>query len=191
MKNHLKIIYTLFATLTMLYSCKTTKSIEKVNGAISITVPFSEGKYKSDNNYFRAKQTGNSPDLATAKKIALINAKTELGGIVSSTIKSVTDQYTNQRTVGNNQELEIKFEELAREVVNVSLADVRIMDEKVFKEINNIFTYWIVIEMPKESVLKSMSNKISKDKKLKLDYDKMKFEQIFNSEMEKLSNEQN
>jgi hypothetical protein len=45
--------------------------------------------------------------------------------------------------------------------------------------------------MSKESVLESMNNRISKDKKLQLDYDKMKFEEVFNTEMEKLRNEQN
>ena len=47
---------------------------------------------------------GKSMDLATSKKIAIMNAKTELAGIVNSTMKTVTDQYTNQRTVGNNQQ---------------------------------------------------------------------------------------
>ena len=36
-----------------------------------------------------------------------------------------------------------------------------------------------------------MNNKISKNKKLQLDYDKMKFEEVFNSEMTKLADEQN
>ena len=45
--------------------------------------------------------------------------------------------------------------------------------------------------MSKESVLETMNNRISKDKKLQLDYDKMKFEEVFNSEMEKLRDEQN
>ena len=188
-----KITIKLLALLVfaLVYSCKSTKTIEKATGAVEISVPFSEGKYKTDNNFFRAKQMGKSMDLATAKKIAIMNAKTELAGIVNSTIKSVTDQYTNQRTVGNNQELENKFEQLARDIVSETLADVIIMDEKVFKETDSNYSYWVAIEMSKDAVLESMNNKISKDKKLQLDYDKMKFEEVFNSEMEKLRDEQN
>lgn len=189
MKNNIISIYVICVTLALVFSCGSTKPIEKVNGAVSVNVPFSEGKYKSDKNYFRAKQSGISPDLPTAKKVAIMNAKAELSGLVNSTIKSVTDQYTNQRTVGSKLELEIKFEELGREVVNESLVDVNIMDEKVFKETDNNFTYWVAIEMSKDAVLESLANKISNDEKLQLDYDKMKFEQIFNSEMEKLKNE--
>ena len=86
---------------------------------------------------------------------------------------------------------ESKFEQLARDVVNENLSDVRIMDEKIFKETDNKYTYWVAIEMSKQEVLKSMNNKISKNKKLQLDYDKMKFEEVFNSEMTKLADEQN
>ena len=39
-------------------------------------------------------------DLATAKKVAIMNANAELAGTIKSTMKTVTDQYTNQRTVG-------------------------------------------------------------------------------------------
>tara|TARA_B110000503_G_scaffold115391_1_gene173698 strand:+ start:330 stop:902 length:573 start_codon:yes stop_codon:yes gene_type:complete len=177
--------------IIMSYSCKSTKTIEKTTGAVEISVPFSEGKYKTDKNFFRAKQVGKSMDLATAKKVAIMNAKTELAGTINSTMKSVTDQYTNQRTVGNNQEFENKFEQLARDIVSETLADVRIMDEKILKETDNNYSYWVAIEMSKESVLESMNNRISKDKKLQLDYDKMKFEEVFNSEMEKLRDEQN
>lgn len=47
------------------------------------------------------------------------------------------------------------------------------------------------MEMSRQSVFDDMNNKISKDQKLQLDYDKMKYEKIFNSEMEKLAEENN
>ena len=178
-------------TLMLAYSCKTTQNISQTTGAVEVSVPFSEGKYRSDNNFFRAKNNGKSMDLATAKKMAIMNAKSELAGNIKSTMKVVTDQYTNQRTVGDNAMFENKFEELARVVVDETLSDVRIMDEKIFKETDNKYSYWVVIETSKESILESMNNKISKSEMLQLDYDKMKFEKVFNAEMEKLANRQN
>ena len=177
--------------LILTYSCKTTQNIEKTTGSVEISVPFSENKYRSDKDFFRAKSIGKSMDLVTAKKVAVMNAKAELAGTIKSTMKAVTDQYTNSRTVGNNEEFENKFEQITRDVVNETLVDVRIMDEKIFKEIDNKYSYWVAIETSKQSVLGSMNNKISKNKKLQLDYDKMKFEKVFNSEMEKLAKEQN
>ena len=179
-----------FTAIVALASCKHTKKIQKVTGAQEITVPFSESKYKSDKNYFRAKQSGKSPDLATAKKIALQNAKAELAGNIQSLVKRVTDQYTNQRTVGDKQDFENKFEELSREVVEQTLNDVKIMDEKIFIEKDKSYTYWAAVEDSKQSILDGVNNKISKNASLKLDYDKKKFEDVFNSEMEKMAKDQ-
>jgi hypothetical protein len=171
-------------------SCKTPQKLEKTTGAVEISVPFSESKYKSDKDFFRAKQSGKSQDLATSKKIALQNAKSELAGNIKAIVKRVTDQYTNQRTVGDKQDFENKFEELAREVVDQTLTDVRIIEDKIFKETDGRYSYWVAIETSKQSILEGVAAKISKNEKLQLDYDKKKFEDVFNSEMEKMSKEQ-
>ena len=178
------------AVLT-LAGCKSKKqtSVQKETGAVEISVPFSGKEYRSDENNFRAKQTGKSPDLATAKKIAFQNARAEMAGNINSTVKRVTDQYTNQRTVGNTQEFENKFEELAREVVNMEMSNVKEIGEKIFKEPDGAYSYWIAIEADKKSVFDKLDSRISSDAKLKLDYDKQKFQQIFDAEMKKMAEE--
>jgi hypothetical protein len=176
--------------MAMLTACKSKKQpIQKETGAVEITVPFSESKFRSDNEAFRAKQVGKSPDLATAKKIAFQNARSEMAVNINSMVKRVTDQYTNQRTVGNTQEFENKFEELAREVVNLEMSNVKEIGEKIFKEPNGSFSYWIAIEAGKKEVFEKLDAKISSNASLKLDYDKQKFQQIFDAEMKKLAEE--
>ncbi len=175
--------------LIVVTGCKSKKSIQKETGAVEITVPFSGKEYRTDENTFRAKQVGKSPDLATAKKIAFQNAKSEMASNINSTIKRVTDQYTNQRTVGNAQEFENKFEELAREVVNMELSNVKEVGEKILKEPDGSYNYWIVVEASKKEVFDKIDARISSDSKLKVDYDKQKFQQIFDEEMKKLSQE--
>lgn len=174
-----------------LTGCKSKKTtpVQKETGAVEITVPFSTKEYRSDENTFRAKQVGKSPDLATAKKIAFQNARGEMAANINAMVKRVTDQYTNQRTVGNTQEFENKFEELSREVVNLEMSNVKEIGEKIFKETDGAYTYWIAIEADKKGVLEKLDSKISNDAKLKLDYDKMKFQQIFDAEMKKLAEE--
>jgi hypothetical protein len=175
----------------ILAGCKSKKTtpVQKETGAVEISVPFSSKEFRSDENNFRSKQVGKSPDIATAKKIAFQNAKAEMAGNINSTVKRVTDQYTNQRTVGNTQEFENKFEELAREVVNMEMSNVKEIGEKIFKEPDGGYSYWIAIEANKKDVFDKLDAKISSDAKLKLDYDKQKFQQIFDSEMKKLADE--
>jgi hypothetical protein len=175
----------------ILAGCKSKKTtpIQKETGAVEITVPFSSKEYRSDEDHFRAKQVGKSLDLATAKKKAFMNAKSEMASNINSTIKRVTDQYTNERTVGNTQEFENKFEELAREVVNLEMSNVKEIGEKILKEPDGSYSYWIAIEAGKKEVFDKLDAKISNDAKLKLDYDKQKFQQVFDAEMKKLADE--
>lgn len=183
MKNPILI---LSATLLVVVSCGTPKSLQKVTGSTEIKVPLEGKEYTTNSEFFRAKNYGKSPDLATAKKIAILNAKSELASNINSVIKKVAEQYINQRSVGNVQEYESKFEENTREVVNQTLKDVVIIGEKIFKESDGSFTYWIVIETNKAGILEGINQKISKNESLKLEYDKMKFEQIYNAEINKL-----
>jgi hypothetical protein len=190
MKTTAKLLLIPAIAVLTLAGCKSKKkSVQKDTGATEITVPFSESKYRTDNDAFRAKQLGKSPDLATAKKIAFQNAKAEMAGNIQSMVKRVTDQYTNQRTVGNAQDFENKFEELAREVVNLQISNVVEIGEKIFKETDGGYSYWIAIEANKKSVFDQLDQKVSSDAKLKLDYDKQKFQSIFDSEMKKLADE--
>lgn len=189
MKTKHLLLIPAIAILT-LAGCKSKKqTIQKDTGSVEITLPFSTKEYRSDENNFRSKQVGKSPDLATAKKIAYQNAKSEMAGNINATVKRVTDQYTNQRTVGNTQEFENKFEELAREVVNLEMSNVKEIGEKTFKEPDGAYSYWIALEADKKTVFEKLDAKISNDAKLKLDYDKQKFQQIFDAEMKKLADE--
>ena len=177
------------AVVLGLTSCKSKKSIIQTTGAVEITVPFSTKEFQSDKENFRASSSGNSPDYATAKKIALQNAKSEMAGLIQTTIKKVTDQYTNQRTVGSTQEFSNKFEELAREVTNQTLTDVRVIGEKTTQEKNQTYTHWVALEANKQTIFDGVTKSITGNKKLEQDYDKKKFEEIFNQEMDKLAKE--
>lgn len=192
MKTSKLILIPAIATLAFA-GCKSKKGtpIEKQTGQVEVTVPFSSKEFRSDETAFRSKQSGRSPDQATAKKIAYQNARAEMAANINAMVKRVTDQYTNQRTVGNAQEFENKFEELSREVVNLQMSNVREIGEKIFQDTGDkSWTYWIALEANKKDVFDKIDEKISSDAKLKLDYDKMKFQQVFDAEMKKLANDQ-
>jgi hypothetical protein len=170
-------------------SCRTSKNVEGASrGMKEITVPLSGKEYQTSRKFFRAKSVGKSPDMATAKKIALNNAKAELSGMISSIIKSVTDNYTNQRSVANVQDFENKFENLTREVVYQQLTNVSIIGEKVFRSKAGIVEYWTAVEVLKDDIMNGITNKVSQNQQLRLDYDKEKFEGVLNAEMEKIEN---
>lgn len=177
-----------FLALTLsLDSCKSKKSLQKSERSTEIiNIPFSTKEYKTDKDFFRASASGKSPDMATSKKIAMLNAKSEMATNIQSTVKKVSEQYTNQVSVGNKMEFEAKFEELQREVVSQKMTDVRIAGEKILKQPDGSFEYWICLEMGKDAIV----NGLNGSEKNKLNYDKKKYEEIFNQEMQKLENGQ-
>ncbi|MCC5919931.1 MAG: LPP20 family lipoprotein [Cyclobacteriaceae bacterium] len=188
MKN-LRIVSSLLAlSLIMAFglsSCSKKTAVTK--GSTELSIPFEGSKYRSDKDNFRARGTGTSPDLSTSKKIAMQNARTEMASNIESVIKSVTDQYTNQRTFTDAQEFSSRFEELSRNVVNQSLTGVRVMDEKVFQLADGRYQYWVALEMNKDNLNNSIADRVSREAALRQDYDKAKFTEIFDREMEELS----
>ena len=123
-------------------ACNSSKHLPSIQaGSQEVILPFSDTKYKSDKDYFRATQVGKSPDLATSKKIALHSAKADLASTVQTKLKRVTDLYANQKGVVNKTDFENKFEDFSREIVNQSLSDVKVVEEKVFKETDGSYSY--------------------------------------------------
>ena len=173
----------------MFIGCGPT-NIEKTTNAEEVELPCNDNKHRTNDEYFRSRQSGKSPNLATAKKIALQNAKSELSGNIQSLMKRVTDQYTNQMDIGGDTEFRRNFQEESRTVVRQNLSDVRIICEKVLREQDDSYSRFVAIEVNKDELLNKLNSKISNDEKLRLKYDEKKFEETFNKEMEELKNEQ-
>ncbi|MFY8189965.1 MAG: hypothetical protein ACOVK9_03290, partial [Bacteroidia bacterium] len=54
---------------------------------------------------------------------------------------------------------------------------------------NNSFTYWVALEANKQAVLNGINKAMNNNQKLSQDYDRKKFEEVFNAEMDKLAKE--
>ncbi|HPX05195.1 MAG TPA: hypothetical protein PLC17_04595 [Tenuifilaceae bacterium] len=170
-------------------SCGGSKKAATDNSmGTEVNVPCSDVEFHSDAKFFRGTGMGTSQDLSTAKRKASLDANTNLAASINRTIKSVTDRYTNERTFNDASEFEEKFEQLTRDVVNQELNNVSTVCSKTFNK-DGKYNVYVAVEVAKDELLNNIKDRISKDQKLQLDYDKMKFEQIFNEEMDKIANE--
>jgi hypothetical protein len=185
--NKLIVVIASLALVFGISSCGGAKQAAH-QGSKEIAIPLSGKEYKSDATYFRSVGLGQSPDMATAKKIATLNARTELASSIASTIKAVTEQYINQVTIADKQEAAAKFEETSRNVVNQNISNVTIKEEKAYQSKEGKYSYYVCVEMPKAELVEEISNAISKDEKTKLDFDKYLFQKTFDEEMAKFEN---
>lgn len=174
-----------------LSSCKSkqkTISSKSEVGKILEDLPC-EDQGRSDKKFFRASSMATSSDLQLAKEKALLAAKQRLVTLINSNTKSVTDRYVNEREFTNASEFEGKFENLTREVADETLNNIVVTCEKASVLDDKKYRAFIAIEVSKEDIMNGIDRKLTKDQKLQVDYDKKKFEEIFNQEMDKMADE--
>lgn len=171
-----------------LASCGGSKKATKNAMGEELNIPCSDNDYHSDKTHFRGTGQGKSQDLSTARRKANLDANAMLASSINRTIKSVTDRYTQDITVGDAREFAEKFEMMTRDVVSQELNNVSTVCNKTFQK-DGMYNVYVAVEVAKDELLNNISTKISKDDRLRLDYDKMKFENIFNQEMDKLAKE--
>ena len=184
MKKLIRLSYVVVALAAALFvGCKSKQVVP--SGEKEVSVPCSGPDFFTNNKVFRANSIGESMDQVTSKKKALTNARNELAQSIQTTVKTVTDNYTNSRTVDKREALEQKFEQLNREVVEQTLTGVRTICEKLMQTKEGNYKTYVAIELSADELVKEYNSRITKDESLKIDYDYEKFKDTFNAEMEK------
>jgi hypothetical protein len=155
-------------------------------GEVEVKVFCSGPEYFTTKEHFRANSIGESTDQVTSKKKAMSNVKAELASAINTTIKGTIDNYVNSREYNNKEEVEERFEGLTREVINQELSGTRTICEKLTRTTDGKFKTYIAIELSAGDLVAKMKERITKDERLKVDYDYEKFKETFDKEMEKL-----
>lgn len=181
--SNLSIILVVIAAVVM-GGCKSKQSLPK--GEQEVNVPCSGPDFFTTNKFFRANSIGESQDQVTSKKKALTNARNELAQSISTTVKTVTDNYVNSREFNNREDVEERFESLNREIVDQTITGVRTLCEKLVKTEEGTYKTYIAIELSADELVKTYNERLSKDERLKIDYDYEKFKETFEKEMDKM-----
>jgi len=174
-------------------SCKSkdkaeTTTVEKEQGFKEIIIPC-QNEGRSDAEFYRADASATSANLQASREKALLAAKQRLASLINSKIKSVTDRYMNETEVEDRSNFEQKFENMTREVVSQTLVDVKVTCEKAGSIDGGKYQTFIAVESSKTAIRDGISNNLTNKDKIQVDYDKKKFEEIYNQEMQKLENE--
>jgi len=171
--------------------CKSSKKDKTPAGETEVVVPCSGPDYFTTNKVFRANSIGESMDQVTSKKKALTNARNELAQSIQTTVKTVTDNYTNSVSMDKKEQLEQKFESLNREIVDQTLQGLRTICEKLVQTKEGNYKTYVAIELSADDLVKQYNSRLSSDDKLKVDYDYEKFKDTFNKEMDKMAAQKN
>ena len=171
-------------------ACKSKKKAAAAppTGETEVKMECSGPEFFTNDKVFRANNLGESMDQATAKKKALANARAQMAGDINTQLKGVIDNYVNSREMNNKEEVAERFEGLTREVVDQKLTGTRTICEKMMK-VNDTGNYkaYVAIELSAQDLLSAYNERLSKDDRLKIDYDYEKFKETFDKEMDKMN----
>jgi hypothetical protein len=90
--------------------------------------------------------------------------------------------------MNNREQVEERFEQLNREIVEQKLSGVRTLCEKLMRTDNGTYKTYIAIELSADELVKTYNERLSSDERLRIDYDYEKFKETFEKEMDKLGN---
>lgn len=186
--NMKKLTYSLLVLAAAVFAvgCKGKKEAAQPKGEVEVIVPCSGSEYFTTNKVFRANSIGESSDQVASKKKALSNARAELAASISTTVKAVTDNYLNSREMNNREEVEERYEQLNREVVEQQLTGVRTICEKLMRTEQGTYKTYMALELSAADLVSAYNERLSKDERLKIDYDYEKFKETFDKEMDKM-----
>ncbi|MDX1903247.1 MAG: hypothetical protein SFU27_03730 [Thermonemataceae bacterium] len=190
MKKQITFLFSVAFLATLVFSSCKKEKVKLPKGEEEVVVPCSGPDFFTDKKTFRANSMGESQDQMVAKKKALSNSRDELARSINTKVKAVTDNYVNSREFNNREDVEERYENLTREVVEQELAGTRIICEKLVKTQEGKYKYYIAIELTTDDLLKSYNKRmqnLSQEERVKIDYDYEKFKKTFEAEMEKAS----
>ncbi|MFZ6052839.1 hypothetical protein [Halocola ammonii] len=183
----------LFAALLIvgLGSCKKNKeTVEKEpDGEVLINEYCTGESYFSDKDTFRATATGESMDRETAKKKARSNANAELAKTITTTMQIVGDNYVNSTEFNNKEELTETFNEMARTVIDQELKGAKKICDKLTQKSDGRYVSYIALELSGDDIVSEYNERLSKDERIKAEYNYEKFKETFEQEMNKLENQ--
>lgn len=190
MKTRITLLAIAAMTMVAIPSCKKNKDEVKTpdpKGEVVINEYCSGDQFKSTKEAFRSTATGESMDRETAKKKSRSNAMSEMAKTINATMKIVGDNYINSTAVNLKEEVTSTFNEMARTVVDQELRGCIEICEKLTQRPDGTYVSYVALELSGNAIADAYQAGLSKNDKLKADYNYEKFKETFDKEMEKLS----
>lgn len=153
-----------------------------------IDQPFTTQKYFSDKKHFRSTGEGRAQDLTVARRIADTNAKQAIAAQMETQVRSVGEQFLQNRSINSKLETTSKYEDVTRTVIDKTLKNVRIIDQESYQNKKGEYVHYVAMEMSTKDVADKVIETISEDEQLKQDFDLERFRKIYEQELENYKN---
>lgn len=194
MKRNLFAVCTVLLLL-LLGSCSSSKKVvcnKTISGMEEQWIPFSDTKYRSDADAYRAVQSGVSTEMSMAKKIAIQNARQEIAAAVQTDLSSVIENYAKSQNLPSQDLLsyEERMTELTYSVVQQTISGITLIDEKLFKEDNGSYRHFVCMELSKDDLKNNILQRMKKNEKLLSDFEFEEFKKLYEQKLAEFQSKQ-
>jgi hypothetical protein len=149
-----------------------------------VELPCFQDKYTSSRKDYITSGRGISVDQVTSRKKAMMSAKSEIASLIRSNIRSLTDDYSVSRSVGNKEEFKSRFETITSESVNEMLSDIKVAcQELAFDKNAGQYNTYIALSISKDQTAQQVMKKLSSQEKKDLDLDYEKFRSLLDKDV--------
>ena len=171
---------------TLSTSCTATKSITPAdNDLVNVKIPLSGKEHRSNNEYWRAVQSGKSDDMSMARKVAMQSARQELAANIVADVNSIMEIYGQN----HSEKAKSMYEEVGTTTVKQSLRNVEVAGEECYRDQEGIYEYHICLQISKLQVMKELEDKLAQEAKLNLEFDRERFREVRDAEFQKFAEE--
>ena len=153
-------------------------------GEVEVAVPFTEAEYQSNAEYWRTTQSGSSFNASVAQSEAILAANKQLAAMIHVQIKSVVESYTKNIQTTNSNEVAKVYEEMIRGIVNQALEGSHTYAQKAFRLADGTYRYHVCQQVSKASLREELTDRLSEEEHMQLEFDKERFRKIFDEEMQ-------
>lgn len=153
---------------------------------VEIIVPCTGPGFFTDSLVFRASALGESIDLSIAKRKAMSNARTQLAADIQTTVRTVNDAYVNSIESSNEEQVSVRFEGFAREVVRQELKGIRVICERYFRTEEGKFKTYVAIELSAAGLVEAYYQRLASSQTANNDFEQLK--KLLSNEMHKSGN---
>ncbi|HHP7242415.1 MAG TPA: LPP20 family lipoprotein [Cyclobacteriaceae bacterium] len=180
--------FTFLIVVVLLVSAGCSKKLKQTDTKLKeIEQPFQSNKYFSDKKHFRSIGEGRAQDLTVAKRIAETNARQSIASQIEVKVRSVGEQYLQNRSFENRLSTNTKYEEITRTVIDQILPNIEIFDQKSYQNKKGDYVHYVAMQMSTSALANRLENNISVDEQLKQDFELDRFREIYEEELNNFS----
>lgn len=151
----------------------------------NVEIPCAE--YQDDADYFRDFGVGTSNNLQSARKDAIMAAKSMIRQKLAEFVQGFTTDYANSYAGSKaDDDVQRKMESDMKAAVEGMLNAAGKVCESRRTNDRGTIDYYYAIEIPKKDMKKAMIDKLSEDEKLGIDFRESLFEQKMDEYMDKM-----